>query len=76
MEMPEPPKIDRTNNYYISRALFEDYQRMYTSRGKMAEQDRIIKLLENEYQTLQNVIIHKESDSIPSLEQLIKLIRN
>lgn len=42
----EPPKIDRTNNYYISRELYEDYKRMWLSKGSELENERVAKELE------------------------------
>lgn len=33
----EPPTIDKTNNYYISRALFADYKRMFKAQGAAEE---------------------------------------
>lgn len=37
--------LDRKNNYYISRGLFEDYKRMYRSQGATNERSRIFREL-------------------------------
>ncbi len=41
--MDTPPVIDKTNNYYISRALFEDYKRGFRSQGAAEEKSRIFR---------------------------------
>lgn len=55
-DLGEPPSIDKTNNYYISRALFDDYRRMFQAQGSKAERERIAAGLESHWAEIEKLI--------------------
>lgn len=69
--MDTPPVIDKTNNYYISRTLFEDYKRMYLSQGAAGERSRIFKEI---FQLRQSHFEKKNLEIVNALEVALSII--